>query len=75
MKHLTAKCAVIIALLLCLPGLAAANGFRNRCDNSILKGTYVFTASGFTRPANSTPGTPWVPKAIVEVLSSTATAR
>ena len=31
-------------------------------------GQYVSTPSGFTRPPTSTPGTPWVPKAIVEVL-------
>jgi hypothetical protein len=31
-------------------------------------GLYVFTASGFTRIPNSPPGTPWVPKAILEVL-------
>lgn len=68
MKHLIAKCAAIAALIMCVPGLAAANGPRSRCDNDMLKGTYVFTASGFTRPANSAPGTPWVPKAILEVL-------
>jgi len=62
------KCAAIFLLILCLPGLAAAQS-TNRCENAnILTGTYVFTASGFTRPPASTPGTPWVPKAIVEVL-------
>jgi hypothetical protein len=56
-----------LPLILCLPRLAAADA-TNRCKNDILIGHYVFTASGFTRPSNSTPGTPWVPKAIVEVL-------
>ena len=49
MKHLTTKCAAIFPLILCLPGLAAADA-TNRCTNDILKGQYVFTASGFTRP-------------------------
>lgn len=59
---------VILALILCLPGLAAANPDRRCKGNDMLKGRYVFTASGFTRPASSGPGTPWVPKAIIEVL-------
>jgi hypothetical protein len=67
MKHLIAKVAATFPLLLCLSGLAAAEP-TNRCTNEILKGQYVFTASGFTRPPNSVPGTPWVPKAIIEVL-------
>ena len=46
----------------------AAPGPTSRCRDDILRGTYVFTASGFTRPVNSAPGAPWVPKAIVEVL-------
>src|SRR5262245_37656822 len=68
MKARIAKCAAIFLPILCLPGLAAAQP-TNRCkDDNILKGTYVFTASGFTRPPTSPPGTPWVPKAILEVL-------
>src|SRR5262245_40826546 len=68
MKVLIAKCAAISLLILCLPGLAAAQP-TNRCKNdNILKGTYLFTASGFTRPPNRPSGTPWVPKAILEVL-------
>jgi hypothetical protein len=67
MKHLITKCAAILPLILCLSELAAAEP-TNRCKNSILIGEYVFTASGFTRPPNSAPGTPWVPKAIIEVL-------
>ena len=58
--------AAILALILCLPGLASAAG--PKCQVGILKGQYAFTASGFTRPPGSLPGTPWVPKAIVEVL-------
>jgi len=67
MNTLTAKCAAILVLALCLPGFAAAEP-RNRCDENILRGHYVFTASGFTRPPSSPPNTPWVPKAILEVL-------
>lgn len=67
MKQVTSKFATSLALLLGVPGFAAADP-TSRCSNDILVGHYVFTASGFTRPPNSTPGTPWVPKAIVEVL-------
>ena len=58
---------IAIAAAVCLPMLAAAEPAK-RCNDRILKGQYVFTASGFTRPANSLPGVPWVPKAILEVL-------
>jgi hypothetical protein len=58
----------MLALLVCLPGLAAADPTA-RCDADLLKGVYVFSATGFTPAPNSGPGTPWVPKAIVEVLS------
>jgi len=50
-----------------LSGPASANPTA-RCKVDILKGQYVFPASGFTRPPASGPGTPWVPKAIFEVL-------
>ena len=59
--------AAVATLFLCIPGLAAADP-ANKCKDNILKGRYVFTASGFTRPPASAPGTPWVPKAIVEVI-------
>src|ERR1700757_3729325 len=59
--------AVTLPLTLCFPGLAAAD-VTNKCRNDILRGQYVFTASGFTRPPASGPGTPWVPKAILEIL-------
>jgi hypothetical protein len=59
--------AVILPLLLTLPGLAVADPAR-KCREDILTGQYVFSASGFTRPNPSAPGTPWVPKAIVEVI-------
>ena len=60
--------AVTFALMLYLPGVAAADT-KNRCsDDDILKGTYVFATSGFTRAPGSLPGAPWVPKAILEVL-------
>ena len=55
MKALMAKCAAIFLLILCLPGLAAADP-TSRCTANILKGTYVFTASGFTRASGSLPG-------------------
>lgn len=53
-----------LALALCLPGLTLAN----TCSNATLKGRYTFATSGFTRPPFAPPGTPWTPKAIVEVL-------
>ncbi len=67
MKGLMIKRAATILLILCLPGLAAAD-LTKKCNNDILKGQYVFSASGFTRAPTSVPGTPWVPKAIIEVL-------
>jgi hypothetical protein len=65
MKGLMTKCAATLALILCLPGLAAAD---LKCKTEFLRGQYVFSATGFTRPPTSTPGTLWVPKAILEVL-------
>jgi hypothetical protein len=59
--------AAALSLIIGLPGLAAAGG-RQKCQDGMLKGQYVFTASGFTRAPGSLPGTPWVPKAIIEVL-------
>jgi hypothetical protein len=67
MKSLITANAAALSLMLCAPGLAAANG-ANPCKDNILTGRYVFTASGFTRPPNSAPGTLWVPKAIIEVI-------
>jgi hypothetical protein len=67
MKRFLTTIATTLPLILGLPELARADP-TNRCDNDILKGQYVFTASGFTRAPNSGPGTPWVPKAIVEAL-------
>jgi hypothetical protein len=67
MKHLITRCVATLTLILCLPGLAAADQ-TNRCNDGILNGHYIFTATGYTRAPASTPGTPWVPKAIVEVL-------
>ena len=63
----TTFAAALPLLLLCVPGLAAAD-VTNRCTNDILNGRYVFTATGYSRAPNSTPGTPWAPKAILEVL-------
>src|SRR5436189_210693 len=58
---------IAISAALCLPALGAAEPTK-KCRNDILKGQYVFTASGFTRPPGTAPGTPWVPKAIIEVI-------
>lgn len=66
-KSMKALLAATLPLMLCLPGLAAA-GVTNVCSDDILQGQYVFTASGFTRPPASAPGTAWVPKAILEVF-------
>jgi hypothetical protein len=67
-RHTTAMAlAAILPLFLCLPGLAAADPAK-KCKDDILKGQYVFAASGFTRPPVSGPGTPWVPKVILEVI-------
>ncbi|MBS0452629.1 MAG: hypothetical protein JSS14_15110 [Proteobacteria bacterium] len=57
----------ILPLILALPGWATADSPR-KCGLETLKGTYVFTASGFQRPPASAPGTPWFPKAIIEML-------
>jgi hypothetical protein len=67
MKHLITQFVATLTLILCLPGLAAADA-TNRCNNGILKGHYIFTATGYTRAPGSAAGTAWVPKAIVEVL-------
>lgn len=56
--------SALLALALCLPSLALAN----TCSNATLKGRYTFATSGFTRLPFAPPGTPWTPKAIVEVL-------
>lgn len=53
-----------IAATAALPLAAAAAD----CSAALLKGKYVYNSTGFTRPAGSTPGTPWVPKAIVQLL-------
>src|SRR5687767_10838847 len=67
MKSFMINCAATIPLILCLPGLAAAD-HPKKCRDGMLKGQFVFTATGFTRPPASGPGIPWVPKAILEVL-------
>ncbi|MEZ5463537.1 hypothetical protein [Dokdonella sp.] len=68
MKSQALTIAVVVALATCLPEMAEANSF-GRCSNATLRGNYVFAASGFTRAPDSTPGTPWVPKAIVEIIN------
>jgi hypothetical protein len=59
---------VFLPLILCLPGFAAAADQPKKCSNENLKGQYVFVATGFQRAPNSPPGTPWYPKAILEVI-------
>ena len=59
--------AAILPLLLCIPALAAGDPPK-KCRNENLRGQYVFAATGFQRPPNSPPGTPWYPKAILEVM-------
>lgn len=67
MNALTFKCSAALTLAVCLPCVAMAAP-PGTCSKENLSGRYVFTASGFTRAPASAPGTPWVPKAIVEVL-------
>ena len=67
MQDFTTKCVAILALSAWLPGFAAAQS-SNQCKAEMLKGQYVFTASGFTRAPSSGPGIPWVPKAILEII-------
>lgn len=68
MTHLITRFVTTLTLILCLPGLAAADP-TSRCTDDILKGHYIFSATGYTRAPGSAPGTPWVPKAIVEILN------
>ena len=69
MKSPMLKCAATLPLLFGFAGLAAAADQNKQCDVGTLNGLYVFTASGFTRPPASVPGTPWTPKAILELLN------
>lgn len=57
-----------LPLILCLPAFAAATDPPKRCRNENLRGQYVFIALGFQRAPDSAPGTPWFPKAILEVM-------
>ena len=59
--------AASIPTLLCTFGISTAYA-GSKCNQEILKGKYVFSATGFNRPLNSAPGTPWGPKAILQVL-------
>lgn len=67
LHQVTTTAALALLAAACLSGPVSASP-TTRCNVDILKGQYVFTASGFTRPPTSGPGTPWVPKAILEVL-------
>ncbi|WP_017460262.1 hypothetical protein [Dyella ginsengisoli] len=65
-RALLSAVLAVAAFAMCGPSLAHAN--LGGCSSGSLKGRYVFTASGFTRAPAAPPGTPWVPKAILEVL-------
>ena len=67
LQQATGKMALVLVAAAFLPEPASANPAA-RCKVDILKGQYVFAATGFTRPPASGPGTAWVPKAILEVL-------
>lgn len=66
--------AAMLSLLSCLPALAMDHSARN-CGNAQLKGRYVFTALGFQRAPDSPPGTPWIPKAILQVMQFSGDGR
>jgi hypothetical protein len=61
------------ALLAAVTAAASASAFADNdvghCTAEMLHGRYVYNAMGFTRPEPSGPGTPWVPKAILQVMS------
>jgi hypothetical protein len=63
MNGLFKKRFIGVALLNCLPGLALAAGPKG-CKHDMLKGQYVFTATGFARAADGS----WYPKGIVEYI-------
>jgi len=63
MKCLTKKCVLGVSLMIGIPGLALAQGPKG-CKHDMLKGQYVFTATGFSRAADGS----WFPKAIVEYI-------
>jgi hypothetical protein len=58
------KCAVGVLLMICIPGIGMANGPKG-CRHDMLRGHYVFTATGYSRAAADGP---WFPKAIVEYI-------
>lgn len=58
--------STLITIVASAAALPASAG--EQCTAEMLKGRYVFTATGATRPAASTPGVAWTPKAIVEVV-------
>ena len=51
MKRFTTKCVLAVSLMICIPGLALAQGPKG-CKHDMLKGQYVFTATGFARAAD-----------------------
>lgn len=60
------KRSVLAAAALVLASTSVASAAEQKeCRLTTLRGEYIFSASGFTRPA---AGFPWVPKALVEVM-------
>ena len=60
MKQLITKCALGVSLIIAIPGLAVANGPKG-CKHDMLRGQYVFTATGFSRAADGLLFPPPVP--------------
>ena len=68
MSRLPVKYFAVLAAFPLLAGVTASHAATG-CGADLLKGTYVFTATGSTRPVTATPGTPWTPKSIIEVVT------
>lgn len=65
-QALRGYCLVALVLVAGAPGFANAGSAK--CTNDLLHGRYVLSSSGFTRAPASPPGSPWFPKAILEVM-------
>ena len=64
MKHQLKQLAVVAALIMAVPGFATAQGPK-ACRVQTVHGQYIFSATGHTRANLESP---WVPKAIIEVI-------
>jgi hypothetical protein len=67
MPRFPGKCLAVLAVFPLLAGVTASQAATG-CGADLLMGTYVLTGTGSTRSVTATPGTPWTPKAIVEVI-------